>query len=328
MRPLYRELFFLIIISLFFVGVLADMLGTYDFTIDTSDLQPGQVVGYKTYSQDNSGNWNVSDIRTFVVLDSSTTSTTITTSTSTTTTSTTICGNLKVFKFHDYNNNGAWNFLESRLTGFLFHVEGPISFDLTTNFWGEAYQYCIPLGEYTITEEVSEGWEITTSNPVIVNIDSIILKEIRFGNKRESQPVFTTTTTTSTITFTIPTIFTSTTSTTVPVCQPQCILWFRTQCIKWTSCDSTTTTTYLPITSTTTTTSTTSTVICYPRCLRWFRAQCLQWTECETTTTLPSTSSTLVSTTTLSSTTTTLQECDRMCLWWFRNRCIRWEDRC
>jgi hypothetical protein len=42
-------------------------LRTFIYTISSSDLQPGEVVGYRTYAQDDSGNWNVTDIRTFTV---------------------------------------------------------------------------------------------------------------------------------------------------------------------------------------------------------------------------------------------------------------------
>jgi hypothetical protein len=125
------------------------------------------------------------------------------------------CGNLKIFKFNDHDASGTWNNLsEQRLAGFRFNVAGPISFSIVTNAWGEAYQFCIPYGNYTITEQVPSGWTPTTPNPVRINVDKEDLIDISFGNKQMPVPTTSTTTTTTSTTTTTTTTTTSTTTTT------------------------------------------------------------------------------------------------------------------
>jgi hypothetical protein len=143
------------------------------------------------------------------------------------------CGNLKIFKYNDHDASGTWNSVsEQRLAGFRFNVTGPVSFSAVTNVWGEAYRFCIPFGEYTITEQVPFGWVPTTPNPVHLTVDEEDLADISFGNKQMPAPTTTSTTSTTTTTST------STTSTT------------------------TTTTSTSTTTTTTSTTSTTSTTLC------------------------------------------------------------------
>jgi hypothetical protein len=120
-----------------------------------------------------------------------------------------VCGNLKVFKYNDHNGNGNWETGEEGVGGIMFTINGPQSFTLITNQYGEAFKYCIPLGTYTITENVPNGWTATTQNPQTVYINSELLKETMFGNKQT--PTTTTSTTTSTTTTTTSTTTTSTT---------------------------------------------------------------------------------------------------------------------
>ena len=54
------------------------------WTIPSSNLQLGEVVGYRTYAQDTSGNWNSCDVRYFSVQGQTITTTSTTMSTTTT----------------------------------------------------------------------------------------------------------------------------------------------------------------------------------------------------------------------------------------------------
>ena len=66
------------------------------------------------------------------------------------------CGNLKIFKFNDKNANGIWETGEPPLGSVVFSVTGPITVNVATNAYGEAFLNCIPYGNYTITEQVPD----------------------------------------------------------------------------------------------------------------------------------------------------------------------------
>jgi len=128
--------------------------------------------------------------------------TTTTTTTTTSTTTTTLCGNLKIFKFYDSNSNGVWDSVEDLLPGFSFNVKGPtFSKNVTTGSNGYVLLTCITRGPYTITEQVPQGWEVTTSNPQYAFIANALLFEVGFGNVQTPTTTTTTTTSTTTTTF-------------------------------------------------------------------------------------------------------------------------------
>ena len=191
-----------------------------------------------------------------------TTTTTSTTMTTTSTTTTIPCGYLKIFKFDDPNANGVWEQGEATLPGFTFAVSGPAAFSAITGSGGVSISNCIPTGQYTVTEQVPAGWQMTTQNNKAVTVFSGILSEVRFGNRQVPTTTTSTTTTTTTST-TITTTSTSTTSTSTT-----------------TTTASTTTTSTTPASSTTstTTTSTTTTTqqpqFCSNECLFWGQREC------------------------------------------------------
>jgi len=102
------------------------------------------------------------------------------------------CGNLTIFKYNDHDASGTWNGLsEQRLAGFRFNVSGPVSFSAVTNIQGEVCLFCIPYGDYVITEAVPDGWVNTTPNPVYVSINREDLVVIPFGNRQIPAPTTT-----------------------------------------------------------------------------------------------------------------------------------------
>jgi hypothetical protein len=111
-----------------------------------------------------------------------------------------LCGNLKIFKYNDYNGNGIWESGEPTLAGVRFNISGPNVFQLVSDANGEAFAFCIPQGIYTVTEMISAGWMNTTLNPQTLHLDSEDIKEARFG---DMQIPVTTTSTTSTSTTTL-----------------------------------------------------------------------------------------------------------------------------
>jgi len=111
-------------------------------------------------------------------------------------------GNLKIFKYNDYNGNGVWELGEPALAGFRFGVVGPVNFSVVSDEHGEVFLFGIPYGSYVVREALSDGWESTTVNPQTVVLVSEDLVEVRFGNRQV--PVTTTTSTTVSTTTTQP----------------------------------------------------------------------------------------------------------------------------
>jgi hypothetical protein len=141
---------------------------------------------------------------------------TTTTTTTTSTTTTTLCGHLKIFKFYDSNSNGVWDSGEDLLPGFSFNVTGLVfSREVVTGNSGYVLLTCIPRGPYLITEQVPQGWRVTTDNPQYAFIANQLLKEVGFGNIQT--PTTTTTTTTSTTTTHAPTTTTTSSTTTTTI---------------------------------------------------------------------------------------------------------------
>ena len=94
---------------------------------------------------------------------------------------------------------------------------------MVSNSWGEAYNFCIPLGTYTITENVPEGWNATSPNPQTLVVATEDLVEAKFGNKQVPVTSSTCPTTIpSTSTTSSTTTTTSSTTTTVPTCDQIC----------------------------------------------------------------------------------------------------------
>ncbi|MEM4347830.1 MAG: hypothetical protein QW802_04525, partial [Candidatus Altiarchaeota archaeon] len=127
--------------------------------------------------------------------------TTTTTTTTTITTTTTLplqCGYLKIFKFNDANANGVWDYGEVGLPGFNFNVVGQgRNFWKTTESGGVAITDCIPVGSYTIIEQVPSGWECTNGITKSAYVEQDQLSEVLFGNKQIPSATTTTTTTTT-----------------------------------------------------------------------------------------------------------------------------------
>jgi len=87
------------------------------------------------------------------------------------------------------------------LPGFLFNITKPGYLkQVVTENDGYYIINCLAYGNYTITEDVPAGWQVTSQNPVIFAINSPVLKEIGFGDKQVPASTTTTTTTGSTTT--------------------------------------------------------------------------------------------------------------------------------
>jgi len=99
-------------------------------------------------------------------------------------------GELKIVKFEDENENGVLDCSEDQLEGWQFLVEGPDSFSqvVTTGYDGTvAIGYLVP-GDYTITETLQDGWELTTDNPLTLAVVADELATAYFGNTESDEP--------------------------------------------------------------------------------------------------------------------------------------------
>jgi hypothetical protein len=90
---------------------------------------------------------------------------------------------LKIFKFNDKNADGIWETGENSMEGVVFSVNGPANYVTATNIYGEAFIYNMPLGAYTVTENVPEGWMPTTNITQTITLGNSLLQELRFGNQ-------------------------------------------------------------------------------------------------------------------------------------------------
>ena len=98
-------------------------------------------------------------------------------------------GVLCVVKFEDLDGNGTQEAGENLLGGWQFDV-----FDSGGNLVGtltssEQDATCIelPPGDYTVQEEVQQGWNVTTPNPQTVTVSSGSTITVTFGNRQDQQ---------------------------------------------------------------------------------------------------------------------------------------------
>jgi len=96
-------------------------------------------------------------------------------------------GGLQIIKFEDENENSELDDLEALLAGWQFQVDGPGGFSqlVTTGPSGMAVLSDLELGEYTISEVLQDGWELTTPNPLIVDVLENQTATVYFGNVRD-----------------------------------------------------------------------------------------------------------------------------------------------
>jgi len=86
-------------------------------------------------------------------------------------------GTLSVYKFYDADKNGIWDEGEEEIEGWVVYING------------EEYSTPVILelqpGEYTITEELVEGWAASTPVEYIVTLKEGENNSVSFGNFRD-----------------------------------------------------------------------------------------------------------------------------------------------
>ena len=99
-------------------------------------------------------------------------------------------GGFRIIKFYDDDENGELDLGESLLAGWEFLVEGPDNFSqlVTTGPDGMVTLQDLPLGPYTITETVLDGWVVTTDNPQDAVVELGVLSTVSFGNVEDEGP--------------------------------------------------------------------------------------------------------------------------------------------
>lgn len=92
---------------------------------------------------------------------------------------------LVITKFNDTNQNGARDGNEGGLPGWTFTVQGPDGFMANagpTNADGITVLEGLSPGDYTVTEDLKDGWINTTLNSQLLSIKAGEDKEVDFGN--------------------------------------------------------------------------------------------------------------------------------------------------
>ncbi|MFC2162479.1 SpaA isopeptide-forming pilin-related protein [Candidatus Altiarchaeota archaeon] len=112
------------------------------------------------------------------------TTSTSTTTTTTSTTTTTLCGRLTIHKYNDSNRNAEMDVDENGLNEFMFDVTGvDYQSRFTTVNDGSVTALCVPLGDYTVTENLRTGFIPTTENPQTITMDDPNVDyALSFGN--------------------------------------------------------------------------------------------------------------------------------------------------
>ncbi len=92
-------------------------------------------------------------------------------------------------KFFDVNNNGVKELHERGISDWLITATGPVSLTTRTNYRGR-YWLTLPLGNYTMSEELQAGWTQTyppgnTWFVSLVTADTLV-DSIHFGNWRQA----------------------------------------------------------------------------------------------------------------------------------------------
>jgi hypothetical protein len=96
-------------------------------------------------------------------------------------------GTLEIFKFNDLNGNGVEDQPgETPLANWHYTITGPGGYSSSgdTDGSGLIVKTGLVPGNYTVTETVQAGWNITTANPQTETLPAGVGKRLDFGNRR------------------------------------------------------------------------------------------------------------------------------------------------
>jgi len=96
-------------------------------------------------------------------------------------------GCLKIYKYNDRDGDGTKDRWERYLANWEFTVTDAAgnSWSGTTSWNGYVTICNLPIGDYTITETLKDGWTCITDNPFTVTVVCDEITRVYFGNKHE-----------------------------------------------------------------------------------------------------------------------------------------------